>query len=163
MSQFGNAVSTARFALNPTPLGAAGLLGGMALGMMGGGKPWDPKFRVNAAGNYQFGDNQQQGWTNAPKQWATENPLLERNQLAQRIGLGGNGMGVSYSQPGQQQNPLSFMTGGNVNRNPNFTSSEQAAKMGAYKQGLQTFMKTNPGGFSGVKRAPVAMRTAMMG
>lgn len=93
MSDASTGVSAARFAMNPTPLGAAGLFGGAMLGGKSGpSNPFDPKFKGGTNGDplmVKFSNNDQ--WTPARQNMmgtTTPGGMINPNQMvAQRMGV----------------------------------------------------------------------------
>lgn len=83
-----NVASAARFAMNPTPLGAAGLGLGIASSMLGGkGKKehWKPKYRVNN-GMYEMSDTMGKTWQSVPEGFESkpqDNMQLRVNEIMQ--------------------------------------------------------------------------------
>lgn len=85
-NELSNVASAARFGMNPTPLGAAGLGLGIASSMLGGkGKrqQWQPKFRITD-GAYQMSNNMGKTWNNVPDGYQnnpTDNAQLRANEI----------------------------------------------------------------------------------
>lgn len=95
-----NVASAARFAMNPTPLGAAGLGLGIASSMLGGkGKKehWKPKYRVNN-GMYEMSDTMGKTWQSVPEGFESkpqDNMQLRVNEL---FGRNPNEVGIPSGQ-----------------------------------------------------------------
>ena len=104
-----NVGSAAKFGMNPTPLGAAGLGLGIVGSMLGGksSKPkWQPKFRVNN-GNYEMSNTMGKTWNSVPEGYQerpTDNLQLRTNEIMQ-VGKPNevrlpNGQGINMASGG---------------------------------------------------------------